>query len=96
MNFPGKKGSVSFSIFELPTVVPKIKKTYEPLLRKLLEGHTENQFISLIFLWDAANIRVLQLIEKSCNMIGQEHFAPYVRSQDFPKYEICSSIQELQ
>ena len=27
MNFPGKKGSVSFSIFELPTNVPKIRKT---------------------------------------------------------------------
>ena len=27
MNFPGKKGSVSFSIFELPTIVPKIRKT---------------------------------------------------------------------
>ena len=27
MNFPGKKGSVSFSILELPTIVPKIIKT---------------------------------------------------------------------
>ena len=27
MNFPGKKGSVSFSIFELPTILPKIRKT---------------------------------------------------------------------
>ena len=26
MNFPGKKGSVRFSIFELPTIVPKITK----------------------------------------------------------------------
>ena len=27
MNFPGKKGSVSFSIFELSTIVLKIRKT---------------------------------------------------------------------
>ena len=27
MNFPGKRGSASFSIFELPTTVPKIRKT---------------------------------------------------------------------
>ena len=27
MNFPGKKGCVSFSIFELPTIVLKIRKT---------------------------------------------------------------------
>ena len=27
MNFPGKKGSASFSIFELPTIVSKIRKT---------------------------------------------------------------------
>ena len=26
LNFPGKKGSASFSIFELPTIVPKIRK----------------------------------------------------------------------
>ena len=27
MNFLGKKGCVSFSIFEIPTIVPKIRKT---------------------------------------------------------------------
>ena len=50
-NFPGKKGSVSFSIFERPTIVPKIrKKPNESFLKKLLEEHTKNQFISLISL----------------------------------------------
>ena len=34
------------------------------------------------------------MIEKSWNMIGQEHFGPYLRKQNFPKYEICSSIQQ--
>ena len=52
------------------------KKANEPFLRKLSEVHTKNQFISLISLWDTANSRVLQLIEKSCNLIGQQHFGP--------------------
>ena len=56
----------------------------------------KTSFISLISLWDTANFRVLRLIEKSRNLIGQEHFGPYLRNQNFPKYEICSSIQELQ
>ena len=45
----------------------KSEKPNEPFLRKLLDGHTKNQFISLTSLWDTANFRVLQLIEKSCN-----------------------------
>ena len=56
----------------------------------------KSSFISLISLSDTTNFRVLQLIEKSCNLIGQEHFGPYLRNQNFPKYEICSSIQQLQ
>ena len=63
---------------------------------KGLDGHTKNQFISLISLWDTANFRVLWLIEKSRNLSGQEDFGPYLRSQNFPKYEIWSSIQQLQ
>ena len=43
---------------------------------------------SLISLWDTANFRVLWLIEKFCNLIGQEHFVPYLRNQNFMKYEI--------
>ena len=84
--FGGKKGSVSFSILELSTIVPKIRKTNDPFLGKLLDGHIK--FISLIYLWDTANFRVLQLIEKSCNLIGQEHFGPYFKNQNFPKYEV--------
>ena len=29
------------------------------------------------------------LIKKSCNLIGWEHFGPYLRNQNFPTYEIC-------
>ena len=32
---------------------------------------------------------------KFCNLIGQEHFGPYLRNQDFPKREICPSMQKL-
>ena len=89
----------ALSVFQYLNYLPlcqKSEKPNEPFLRKLLEGHTKNQFISLISLWDTANFRVLRLIEKSCNLIGQEHFGPYLRNQNFPKYEVCSSIQELQ
>ena len=96
MNFPGKR---ALSVFQYSNYLPlcqKSEKPNEPFLRKLLEGHTKNQFISLISLWDTANFRVLRLIEKSHNLIGQEHFGSYLRNQNFPKYDICSSIQELQ
>ena len=84
------------------------KPYFEPILGSLCPNlgqkwifleervHTKKRFVLLISLWDTANFRVLQLIEKSCNLIGQEHFGPYLRNQNFPKYEICSSIQELQ
>ena len=42
------------------------------------------------------NFRVLRLIAKSHNLMGEEHFGPYLKNQSFPKYEICSSIQQLQ
>ena len=48
----------------------KSEKPNEPFLRKLLEWHTKNQFISLISLRDTANFRVLRLTEKSYNLIG--------------------------
>ena len=34
MNFPGKKGSVSFYIFRLSTIVPKIRKNYRTVSEK--------------------------------------------------------------
>ena len=52
--------------------------------------YTKNQFISLISSWDAASFRVLQLVEKSHNLIGQKHFGSYLRSKNFTRYEICS------
>ena len=63
----------ALSVFQYSNYLPlcqKSEKPNEPFLRKLLEGHTKNQFISLISLWDTANFRVLRLIEKPCNLIG--------------------------
>ena len=60
-------------------------------MQKLLEWHTKNQFISLISLWDTANFIVLRLIEKSSNLIGQKYFGPYLRDQNFPKYEFVQA-----
>ena len=56
---------------------------YLPFLRKLLDGHT-------------ASFRVLRLIEKSCNLIGQEHFGSHLRNYNFPKYKSGSTILQLQ
>ena len=67
----------------------KSVKPNEPFL-------TKPQFIPLISSLDTAHFRVLQLIEKSDNVIDQEYFGPYLRSLNFPKYEICSGIQQLQ
>ena len=88
----------ALSVFQFSTYLPfcqKSEKPNEPFLRKLLDGYTKNQFISLISSWDTA-IWVLRLIEKSRNLIGQDHLGPYLTNQNFPKYEICSSIQQLQ
>ena len=35
------------------------------------------------------------LIKKSCNLIGWEHFRPYLKNQNFLKYEICAGTQEI-
>ena len=34
------------------------------------------------------------LIKKSCNLIGWEHFVPYVRNKNFPKYGLCTGTQQ--
>ena len=75
--FP-RKNPLSFlqCLNYLPLCQKSEKKAIEPILRKFSEGHTKKQFISLISFWDTANSRVLQLIEKSCNLIGQQHFGP--------------------
>ena len=68
-NFPGKR---ALSVFQYSNSLPlfrKSEKPNEPFLRKLLDRHTKNQFISLISLWDTANFFVrysqwvLRLIE---------------------------------
>ena len=38
-----------------------------------------------LFHWFALEIR---LIKKSCILIGWEHFVPYLRNKNFPKYGI--------
>ena len=85
------------SAFQYSTNLPLCKKSEkpnQPFLRKLLDRQTKNQFISLTSLSDTANFRVLRLIEISRNLTGQEHFWPYLSNQNFPRYEISSSIQE--
>ena len=45
----------ALSVFQYSNYLPlcqKSEKPNEPFLRKLLEGHTRNQFISLISFWD--------------------------------------------
>ena len=42
MNFPGKKGSASFSIFKLSTIVPKIIKSNEGIPEKTV-GQTHQK-----------------------------------------------------
>ena len=60
----------TLSVFQYSICLPlcqKSEKSNEPLLGKLLDGHTKNKFISLTSLWETANFKVLQLIEKSRN-----------------------------
>ena len=87
------------SVFQYSNYLPPCQEPVmpnEPFLRKLLDGYNKNEFVLFISLWDTANFRVLQLIEKSHNLIGQEHSGPYLRNQNFLKYEICFSLQQLQ
>ena len=52
------------------------------------------------FMWICINMQKIRLlhwfvleiwlIKKSCNLIGWEHFGPYLRNQNFPKYGICA------
>ena len=35
------------------------------------------------------------LIKKSCNLIGWEHFGPYLRNKNFSKYGICAGTQQI-
>ena len=37
----------------------------------------------------------IELIKKSCNLIGWEHFGPYLSKQNFPKYGICAGAQQI-
>ena len=90
MNFSAKRALSVFQYLNYLPLCQKSQKPNEPFLRKLLDGHTKNQFIPLISLCDTVNFRVLS------NLIDLEHFWSYLRNQNFPKYDICSSIQQLQ
>ena len=35
------------------------------------------------------------LVKKSSNLIGWEHFGPYLMHQNFPKCEICAGTQQI-
>ena len=35
------------------------------------------------------------LIIKACNLLGWEHFGPYLRNQNFSKYGICAGTQQI-
>ena len=83
MDFHGKG---ALSVFQYSNSLPLCQKKTEK----------SNPVYFLISLWDTTNFRILRLIEKYCNLVGQEHFGPYLKYQNFPKYEICSSIQKLQ
>ena len=34
------------------------------------------------------------LIKKSCHLIGWEHYGPYLRNKNFPKYGTCAGTQQ--
>ena len=46
----------------------------------------KNQAFSSFYSKDIPDLKILQLI-------GQKHFGPCIRNQNFPKYEICPRIQ---
>ena len=35
------------------------------------------------------------LIKKSCNLIGSEHFGPYLRNQNFPIWDLCRNTANI-
>ena len=60
--FSWKKTLPVFQYLNYLPLCQKSEKPNEPFLRKLLDGHTKNQFIALISLWDTANFRVQWLM----------------------------------
>ena len=49
-------------------------------------------------MWACINMQKNQAIlmicsGESCNLIGWEHFGPYLRNKNFPKYWICAGTQ---
>ena len=52
-----------------------------------LYPHAKNEALSLSFFLE------IQLIQKSCNLIGQKHFGPYLWSQISQKiWDLCKNI----
>ena len=91
-----KKDSVFLSVFQYLNYLPLCQnsgKPNEPFLRKLLDGLTKNQFTPLISLWDTANFRTLWLIEKSRNVIAQEHFAHISGTKIYPNMRFVQAYK---
>ena len=53
-----------------------------------------NFYVNLYRLFDWS-VKEIWLIKKSCSLIGWEHFGPYLRSKNFPKYLICAGTQQI-
>ena len=82
---------------------------YSPVTRLVtpISGHTHPnifwstfnlcKFVSTCKKSGYFNCFVLEiwLIKKSCNLIGWEHFGPYLRNQNFPRYGICAGTQQI-
>ena len=61
--------------------------------------------INFLFMWICINMQKIRLfhwfvlkirlIKKSYNLIDWEHFGPYLRNQNFPKYVICAGTKQI-
>ena len=74
----------------------------QPILESCVQtGHTQKIFDQLLIyvnLYKHAKNQansLIWLIKKPCNLIGWEHFGPYLRNQNFPKYGICAGTQQI-
>ena len=94
MNFPGKKGSASFSIFKLSTIVPKIRKTLWTIPEKTV-GRTHQKAVYSINFF----VRYSQYYSPAIDLkILQSDWprAFWAKSQEaeFSQIWDCSSIQQ--
>ena len=67
------------------------KQSNETFKKKLLDGRTKNLFILLISLWNTVKFRVLRLVEKSQNLIDQEHLDHISGTRNFPNMKFVQA-----